>query len=212
MALKKAKAGLRLRRFREEQGLTQSALAAALGISTSYVNQIESNQRPLTGPVLLRLAEVFAVDVQRFAASESDRLTAQLRDALADTAHADRAWAAEARELAESMPELAQYVVDLHRRYRHALERNAAMSAELDAGAAPTAHEEVRDLFYAKRNHVAELDEAAERIYEGPGSNRATSPGASRGSCASGTALRSPTSKRARGSAASAGTTPRPES
>ncbi|WP_372451653.1 short-chain fatty acyl-CoA regulator family protein [Glycomyces salinus] len=160
------KAGLRLRRFREEQGLTQAALAAALGISTSYVNQIESNQRPLTGPVLLRLSEVFAVDVQRFAVSESDRLTAQLRDALADTAHTDRASAAEARELSESMPELAQYVVDLHRRYRHALERNAAMSAELDAGAAPTAHEEVRDLFYAKRNHVAELDEAAERIYE----------------------------------------------
>lgn len=164
MAVKKA--GMRLRRFREEQGLTQAALAAALGISTSYVNQIESNQRPLTGPVLLRLSEVFAVDVQRFSASESDRLNAQLRDALADTAHADRAWAAESRELAESMPELAQYVVDLHRRYRHALEQNAAMSAELDAGAAPTAHEEVRDLFYAKRNHVAELDAAAERIYE----------------------------------------------
>jgi predicted transcriptional regulator/plasmid maintenance system antidote protein VapI len=166
MALKKAKVGLRLRRFREEQGLTQAALATALGISTSYVNQMESNQRPITGPVLLRLAEVYDVDVQRFSASESDRLTAQLRDALADTAHADRVSAGESRELAESMPELAQYVVDLHRRYQHMLERNAAMSAELDAGASPTAHEEVRDLFYAKRNHVASLDEAAERIYQ----------------------------------------------
>nr|WP_240037550.1 short-chain fatty acyl-CoA regulator family protein [Glycomyces paridis] len=164
MALRKAKVGLRLRRFREERGLTQAAFAAALGISTSYVNQMESNQRPITGPVLLRLAEVYDVDMQRFAASEGDRLTAQLRDALADTAHADRSSVAEAREFAESMPELAQYMVDLHRRYRHAVERNAAMSAELDAGAAPTAHEEVRDLFYAKRNHVAELDAAAERI------------------------------------------------
>ncbi|MQM27077.1 short-chain fatty acyl-CoA regulator family protein [Glycomyces albidus] len=168
--MRKAKAGLRLRRFREERGLTQAALASALGISTSYVNQMESNQRPITGPVLLRLAEVFDVDVQRFSASESDRLTAQLRDALADTAHS--APAGEVRELAESMPELAQYVVDLHRRYRHLLERNAAMSAELDAPqgrdgvGSPTAHEEVRDLFYAKRNHVAALDEAAERMYE----------------------------------------------
>ncbi|THV29168.1 short-chain fatty acyl-CoA regulator family protein [Glycomyces paridis] len=162
--MRKAKVGLRLRRFREERGLTQAAFAAALGISTSYVNQMESNQRPITGPVLLRLAEVYDVDMQRFAASEGDRLTAQLRDALADTAHADRSSVAEAREFAESMPELAQYMVDLHRRYRHAVERNAAMSAELDAGAAPTAHEEVRDLFYAKRNHVAELDAAAERI------------------------------------------------
>ncbi|WP_106363399.1 short-chain fatty acyl-CoA regulator family protein [Glycomyces artemisiae] len=171
--MRKAKVGLRLRRFREEQGLTQAALATALGISTSYVNQMESNQRPITGPVLLRLAEVYDVDVQRFSASESDRLTAQLRDALADTAHADRVSDGEARELAESMPGLAQYVVDLHRRYQHMVERNAAMSAELDSASSgrdgagsPTAHEEVRDLFYAKRNHVAALDEAAERMYE----------------------------------------------
>ncbi|MFG3343280.1 short-chain fatty acyl-CoA regulator family protein [Glycomyces sp. NPDC048151] len=164
MALKTAKVGLRLRRFREEQGLTQASLATALGISTSYVNQMESNQRPITGPVLLRLAEVFDVDVQRFSAAESDRLDAQLRDALADTAHAEQVSPGQTRELAEGMPELARYVVDLHRRYRHAVERNTAMSAELDAGAAPTAYEEVRDLFYAKRNYVYELDSAAERI------------------------------------------------
>lgn len=164
MALRTAKVGLRLRRFREEQGLTQASLATALGISTSYVNQMESNQRPITGPVLLRLAEVFDVDVQRFSAAESDRLDAQLRDALADTAHAEQVSPGQTRELAEGMPELARYVVDLHRRYRHAVERNAAISVELDAGAAPTAYEEVRDLFYAKRNYVPELDEAAERI------------------------------------------------
>ncbi|GAA2147454.1 short-chain fatty acyl-CoA regulator family protein [Glycomyces algeriensis] len=167
MALRTAKVGLRLRRFREEQGLTQASLATALGISTSYVNQMESNQRPITGPVLLRLAEVFDVDVQRFSAAESDRLDAQLRDALADTAHAEQVSPHQTRELAEGMPELARYVVDLHRRYRHAVERNTAMSAELDAGAAPTAYEEVRDLFYAKRNYVPELDEAAERIAAG---------------------------------------------
>ncbi|WP_344474437.1 short-chain fatty acyl-CoA regulator family protein [Glycomyces algeriensis] len=165
--MRTAKVGLRLRRFREEQGLTQASLATALGISTSYVNQMESNQRPITGPVLLRLAEVFDVDVQRFSAAESDRLDAQLRDALADTAHAEQVSPHQTRELAEGMPELARYVVDLHRRYRHAVERNTAMSAELDAGAAPTAYEEVRDLFYAKRNYVPELDEAAERIAAG---------------------------------------------
>ncbi|SDC98584.1 hypothetical protein SAMN05216270_101246 [Glycomyces harbinensis] len=177
MALKKAKVGLRLRRFREEQGLTQAALASALGISTSYVNQMESNQRPITGPVLLRLAEVYDVDVQRFSAAESDRLAAQLRDALADTAHAEQVPPAETRELAEGAPELARYVVDLHRRYRHALERNAAMSAELDAGASPTAYEEVRDLFYAKRNYVPELDEAAERVHAEAGLDPADLPG-----------------------------------
>ena len=45
--------GARLRRLREEQGLTQVALARALGLSTSYVNQLENDQRPLTVPVLI---------------------------------------------------------------------------------------------------------------------------------------------------------------
>ncbi len=47
--------GPQLRRAREERGLTQAALARDLGISPSYLNQIERNQRPLTVPVLLRL-------------------------------------------------------------------------------------------------------------------------------------------------------------
>ena len=51
--------GVRLRRFREQRALTQAALARALGISASYVNQIESDQRPLTSPVLLRLVEAY---------------------------------------------------------------------------------------------------------------------------------------------------------
>ena len=48
MVVTKARVGVRLRRFREERGLTQAALASALGISPSYVNQLESSQRPLT--------------------------------------------------------------------------------------------------------------------------------------------------------------------
>ncbi|ETA92461.1 hypothetical protein O979_24415 [Mycobacterium avium subsp. paratuberculosis 10-4404] len=35
------------------------ALARALGLSTSYVNQLENDQRPITVPVLLTLTERF---------------------------------------------------------------------------------------------------------------------------------------------------------
>ena len=56
MPVTKARVGVRLRRFREERGLTQAALASALGISPSYVNQLESSQRPMTASVLLKLA------------------------------------------------------------------------------------------------------------------------------------------------------------
>jgi XRE family transcriptional regulator, fatty acid utilization regulator len=40
MPAAKARVGVRLRRFREERGLTQSALASALGISARYVTQL----------------------------------------------------------------------------------------------------------------------------------------------------------------------------
>ena len=63
MAVTKARVGVRLRRFREERGLTQAALASALGISPSYVNQLESSQRPMTATVLLKLASVYDADL-----------------------------------------------------------------------------------------------------------------------------------------------------
>ncbi len=60
--------GVRIRRLREERGLTQRALAQAMGISPSYVNQLESNQRPVTAAVLLKLADALGVDLAEFSA------------------------------------------------------------------------------------------------------------------------------------------------
>ncbi len=172
--LKKAKVGIRLRRFREERGLTQAALASALGISASYVNQMESNQRALTVPVLMRLAEVFDVDVTQFSTAEADRLTAELRDVFADGAIGESISLAETRELAGAMPAVARYVLELHRRYRQASEMNTSIAARLNLGEvaydaalpAPTAYEEVRDLFYGHQNHFDDLDRAAEAIVD----------------------------------------------
>src|SRR3954468_1537759 len=59
--------GGRVRRLRRELGLNQSAMAAEIGISPSYLNHLERNQRPVTAQVLLRLAEVYNVDLRTFA-------------------------------------------------------------------------------------------------------------------------------------------------
>ena len=40
-AMKKTFMGVRLRRLREERGMTQVALARALDLSASYLNQLE---------------------------------------------------------------------------------------------------------------------------------------------------------------------------
>lgn len=174
--MRKTFMGVRLRRLREERGLTQVALARALDISASYLNQIEQNQRPLTVPVLLKINAVFGVDVQRFSDDDEARLIAGLRDVLADMpagAAADAVSLAEIRELAASMPAVARALLALHRGRREAHERLEALSAHYGderggaAGAAhapPMAYEEVRDFFFARHNHIAELDDAAERL------------------------------------------------
>jgi predicted transcriptional regulator/plasmid maintenance system antidote protein VapI len=166
--MRKAFMGVRLRRLREERRLKQFELAEALDISPSYLNQLEQNQRPLTVPVLLKLNAVFGVDVQLFSDDEEARLISELRDALAEVT--EPVSLAEIREIAANMPAVGRALVSLHRRYREATERSEAMAAHLgDAwtgdSAARMPFELVRDFFYARRNHVEALDEAAERIY-----------------------------------------------
>lgn len=166
----KAFMGVRLRRLREERTLKQVELAGALGISASYLNQLEKNQRPLTVPILLKLNAVFGVDVQLFSEDDEARLITDLRDAISDSG--ETIALAELRELAANMPAVGRTLVGLHRRYREAVERGDAMAAELGdewmaAGPARAPFEQVRDFFYARHNHVELLDEAAERLYAG---------------------------------------------
>ncbi|MFD1330890.1 short-chain fatty acyl-CoA regulator family protein [Methylopila musalis] len=168
--MRKTFMGVRLKRLREERGMTQAALAASLDLSPSYLNQIENNQRPLTVPVLLKLNGVFGLDVQLFAEDDEARLIADLREALADPAAVETVSTSELREIAGAMPAVGRAIVTLHRRYRHAAEQAEALAAGLSPGAeaaglAPlTPYEQVRDFFYARHNHFGELDEAAERL------------------------------------------------
>lgn len=170
--MRKAFMGVRLRRLREERNLKQVELASALGISSSYLNQLEQNQRPLTVPVLLKINAVFGVDVQLFSEDEEARLITDLRDALTDGV--EPISVAEIRELATNMPAVGRTLVSLHRRYRETVERSEAMAAQLgdewiSGGPARMPFEQVRDFFYARHNHVEPLDEAAERLYRQAG-------------------------------------------
>ena len=169
--MKKAFIGVRLRRLREERRLTQAALASALGLSLSYLNQLENNQRPLTVPVLLKLNAVFGVDVQLFSEDDEARLIGDLRGALSDPVIGEAIATAELRELAANMPAIGRALVSIHHRYRSALEQSAALAVRLGddrQGILPatvsTPYEEVRDFFYEHHNHIAPLDEAAEAI------------------------------------------------
>lgn len=169
--MKKIFMGVRLKRLREERRMTQQALASALGLSLSYLNQIENNQRPLTVPVLLKLNAAFGIDVQLFSDDDEARLIADLREAMADPQISETVSMAELRELATNMPAVGRTLVELSRRYRRALEQSVIFATQLgedrqaNAVILPsTPYEEVRDFFYTRHNYVAELDEAAERL------------------------------------------------
>src|SRR5262245_36894542 len=127
----KAFMGVRLKRLREERGLTQAALAAALGLSRSYLNQLEKNQRPLTVAILLKINAVFGVDVQLFSNDKEARMIAQLRDVAADPVISDNLSMSELREVASNMPAVGRAILALHRHYRLAAERNDVLSAQL---------------------------------------------------------------------------------
>lgn len=163
---RKIYAHAKLRRLRAERGMNQVELARSLGISTSYLNQIEHSQRPLTAPVLLRIAEVLGVEPEFFSEAAEERLATDLRAALSDEATGVSATAEEAVEVARDHPEVARALVALHHRYRDAAEQVAALaSADTPGVALPPAepHDEVRDFFYAHHNHFEPLDGAAER-------------------------------------------------
>ncbi|MGW8849118.1 short-chain fatty acyl-CoA regulator family protein [Streptomyces xiamenensis] len=167
----------KLRRLRREHGMNQVDMARALGISTSYANQLEQSQRPLTAPVLLRIAEVFGVDAAYFSAAGEDRLATELRAALVDEACGGPPPAPEdIAEAARDHPEVARALVALHRRYRDTAEQAAALAAVAAPGTGGGAlrpgtepHDEVRDFFYAHHNHFEPLDAEAERTAEALG-------------------------------------------
>ena len=73
-------AGQRIRRVRKERGLTQARMADDLGISTSYLNLIERNQRPLTAQTLLKLADAYDIDLKEFSGSGEARAMTQLQE------------------------------------------------------------------------------------------------------------------------------------
>ncbi|KQY04258.1 Cro/Cl family transcriptional regulator [Mycobacterium sp. Root135] len=159
-------AGARLRRLRDEKGLTQVALARALGLSTSYVNQLENDQRPITVSVLLALVDRFDLPTHYFAADADARLVSDLRDVLDD----GTVTVAQIEELVARMPDVGQTMVNLHRRLHDATAQLETVHgrANQDApatGQKPMPFEEVRDFFYDRRNYVDELDHAAEELF-----------------------------------------------
>ncbi|MCC0043582.1 MAG: DUF2083 domain-containing protein [Brucellaceae bacterium] len=160
--------GRKVRELREANKATQAAFAERLGISTSYLNQIENNQRPVSAAVLLSLAEKFQIDIGSISTGDSDRLLSALVEALADPVF--DGYAPNLQELklvVQNAPGFAHALIASHQAFRHNSEQLASFDDRLGRTSSftePTAYEEVRDFFHFVDNYIHELDLAAERL------------------------------------------------
>ena len=181
--------GARLRRLREERGLTQAALAQALQLSPSDLNQLEHDQRPLEAVTRLRQDHERARGRRAAPLDEDEaRLIADLREALSVRGVEPSPGGHHSRARGSSYRRSAAPWSPCTARYRDAIERTElpcrAGSANVTASASPSlvpmAYEEVRDFFYARHNDVAELEAEAERLNRESkrSSYRAMRPGA----------------------------------
>lgn len=167
--------GAKVRALRRRENLTQVELAERLGISPSYLNLIENNRRPLTAPLLIKLAQEFKLDLQNFGASDDSRLAADLLEAFGDPLFETHGLTnADVRELAVTAPNVARAVLTLYRSYVGARESVSTLGERLstnegnegpgvDVSRLPS--EEVSDLIQRHSNYFPILEEAAEQLW-----------------------------------------------
>ncbi|KQN91106.1 XRE family transcriptional regulator [Sphingomonas sp. Leaf231] len=159
-------AGAQLRALRAAAHLNQRAMAARLGVSVSYLSQLEGDERPLTAAVTAALARHFPAALAGIEGEAPARRLVALGHALADPAVAPLPPGDVAR-LAEERPALADRLIALHMAKRAAEERVALAEEALTAGVgARLPWEAVRDWFHEAGNYIDPLDRAAEEWAE----------------------------------------------
>jgi predicted transcriptional regulator/transcriptional regulator with XRE-family HTH domain len=170
--------GAKVRALRRLQGMSQVQLADKLGVSASYLNLIENNRRPLPANLLIKLAQLFDVDVHSFATDEDARLVADLTEAFADPLFEQQdLTSVDVREMTAASPAAARAVLSLYRAYQAVRATADNLSSQLTEGeemASTTAEtpqarhhlpsEEVSDMLQRHSNYFAEVEAGAEEI------------------------------------------------
>jgi predicted transcriptional regulator/DNA-binding XRE family transcriptional regulator len=156
--------GRTVRRLRTERSLSQQALANRLGISASYLNLIEHNQRTVSGNLLIKLSETLRLDLAMLSGAEERQLEVGLREAFADPLlGGDAVPEPEISALAGSSPNAARAVIALYRAWRVAREDAGGIALPFGRRVL-LPNEEARDFFDDRANHFPALEAAAEAI------------------------------------------------
>jgi len=158
--------GPKLRVLRRELGLNQTRMAEELGVSPSYLNHLERNQRPLSAQMLLRLANIYDIDIRDFTASSQEGSAHELSEILSDALVRDIGIARdEVLEVAENYPGVSEAIA---RFYRALSDLRRLPGDALASGSAPAPLvapiDWLREMIARTGNHFAEIDAGAEAI------------------------------------------------
>ncbi|WP_457312871.1 helix-turn-helix domain-containing protein [Sphingomonas sp. UYAg733] len=165
-------AGEQLRALRHSAGLNQATMAARLGLSVSYLSQLESGVRPLTSAVTAALRRNHPNALADIEDSAPTMRIASLSAALADPLLPPAPPPDTIARLAEERPEIAERIIALHGAVRAAEERLQIVEETISSGAGGRMPwESVRDWFHQAGNYVDTIDRAAETLADtlGPG-------------------------------------------
>ncbi|NQW01254.1 MAG: DUF2083 domain-containing protein [Rhodospirillales bacterium] len=115
--------GNKLRTLRKDRGMTQTELATKLGISASYLNLIEHNQRNLTVSLLLRISDILNISLQAFSQQHEGQKIAELTEILKDPMFEPMDFRdGDIGELVASSPALCDALTKTYGAYRNFME------------------------------------------------------------------------------------------
>ena len=162
--------GPRLRQLRRDRKQTQAEMAKLLGVSASYVNLLENNQRSLSVQMLMAIADAYSVDWRELTKDDSTHRIADLRHALRDPVFTgEKPDLQELRGAVDHAPRLVDKFLQLHDAHRSALEKIMKLGGEETAAdlMESSAESMIHDFFRDHRNHFPVLESAAEETWNG---------------------------------------------
>lgn len=163
--MKKTLVGPQLRQLRRAHGHTQAEMAERLGVSASYVNLLENNQRSLSIQVLMALTEGYGVDIREMVKDAAPAELADLRAAARDPIFTQEPPdLTELRAALDHAPTLVARFLQLHQNHRALMETMrrvsvGGMATDLLAVSPETA---IFDFFRSRENYFDELERAAD--------------------------------------------------
>lgn len=155
--------GPKIRRIRRDLGLTQVAMAEDLEVSPSYIALIEANQRPVTASMLLKLAEIYRIDIATLAKGTGSDLEAQMKAAFKSPLFDDLELSPiEVQDFGSTFPTTAEAVLRLYTAYQESQLALADQSESDSQGPDPVG--EARRFLAARKNYFVEIDNQAEGL------------------------------------------------